>query len=126
LSTLNEWTRLLDEREPVDAVYLDFAKSFNSVPHERLLRKLQSLGINSNVLNWIRDFLVGRRQRVSINGSVSDWASVRSSVPQGSVLGPVLFVTFLNYMPEAVSSVCLMYADDTKIYNTVKNTSKKV
>ena len=58
LSTLYEWTRLLDEREPVDAVYLDFAKSFDSVPHERLLRKLKSLEIESNVLKWIRDFLV--------------------------------------------------------------------
>jgi hypothetical protein len=81
LSTLNEWTCLLDEREPVDALYLDFAKAFESVPHERLLRKLQSLGIDSNVFKWIRDFLVGRRQRVSINGSVSEWASVRSGVP---------------------------------------------
>ena len=81
LSTLNE-ARPLDEREPVDAVYLDFAKAFDSVPHERLLRKLKSLGIESNVLNWIRDFLVGRRQRVSINGTVSDWASVRSGVPK--------------------------------------------
>jgi hypothetical protein len=61
LSTLNELTRMLDEREPVDAVYLDFAKAFDSVPRERLLRKLKSLGIESNVLKWIRDFLVGRR-----------------------------------------------------------------
>jgi hypothetical protein len=126
LSTLNEWTRLLDEREPVDAVYLDFAKAFDSVPHERLLRKLKSLGIESNVLKWIKDFLVGRRQRVSINGTVSDWASVRSGVPQGSVLGPVLFIAFINDLPEAVSSVCSMYADDTKVYNTVRNTSQQL
>jgi hypothetical protein len=68
LSTLNDWTRLLDEREPVDALYLDFVKAFDSVPHERLLRKMKSLAIVGNVLQWIRDFLVGKLQRVSING----------------------------------------------------------
>jgi hypothetical protein len=126
LSTLNEWTRLLDEREPVDASYLDFAKAFDGVPHERLLRKVESLGIEGNVLQCIRDFLVGRRQRVSINGTVSDWASVRSGVPQGSVHGPILFVAYINDLPEVVSSVCSMYADDTNVYNTVKDASNKV
>jgi hypothetical protein len=114
LSTLNDWTRLLDGRKPVDALYLDFAKAFNSVPHERLLRKMKSLGIEGNVLQWIRDFLVGRRQRVCINGTVSDWASVRCGVPQGSFLGPILFVAFINDLSEVVSSECSMYADTQK------------
>jgi hypothetical protein len=68
----------------------------DSVPHERLLRKVKSLGIKGNVPQWIRDFLVGRRQRVSTNGTVSDLAAVRSGVPQGSVIGPILFVAFLT------------------------------
>jgi hypothetical protein len=124
LSTLDDWTRILDEGEPVDAVYLDFAKAFDSVPHERMLRKVQALGIGGNVLQWIRDFLVGRRQRVSVNGTVSDWAAVRSGVPQGSVLGPVLFVAFINDLPDVVSSLCSMYADDTKVYGAAENVSK--
>jgi hypothetical protein len=66
LCTLNDLTRLLDEREPVEAVYLDFAKAFDSVPHERLLRKVKSFLKEGNILQWIRDFLVGRQQRVSI------------------------------------------------------------
>jgi hypothetical protein len=72
-SNLNEWTCLLDEREPVDAVYLDFAMAFDNVPHERLLPKMMSLRIESNLPKWIRDFLVGSRQRVSINGTLTDW-----------------------------------------------------
>jgi hypothetical protein len=124
LATLDDWTRILDEGEAVDAVYLDFAKAFDSVPHERLLRKIQALGIQGNALQWIRDFLVGRCQRVSVNGAVSDWAAVRSGVPQGSVLGPVLFVAFINDLPGVVSSLCSMYADDTKVYGAAKNASE--
>jgi hypothetical protein len=112
----------LDERELVNVVYLDFAKAFVSVPHERLFRKVKSLEIEGNVLQWIRDFLVGRRQRVSINGTVSDWVTVRSGGPKGSVLGSVLFVAFINDLPE----VCSVYADNTKIYNTVKDALNKV
>jgi hypothetical protein len=110
----------------VDALYLDFAKAFDSVPHERLSRKVNYLGIEGNVLQWIRNFLVGRRQRVSINGTVSDWLTVRSGVPQGSVLGPVLLDAFINDLPEVMSSMCSMYADDTKVYNTVKDASNKM
>jgi hypothetical protein len=115
LSSLNEWISLLDEREPVDALYLDFAQAFDSVLQECLLHKLKFLGIESNVLKWIRDFLVGRQQCVSIDGTVSDRTSVHSVLPQRSILGPVLFVAFINDLPEAVSSVGSMYADNTKV-----------
>ena len=119
LAVLEDWTSSLDDGIPVDAIYLDFAKAFDSVPHKRLVNKMSAYGIKGNVLSWITDFLVGRRQRVSVNGSLSDWACVDSGVPQGSVLGPVCFVLFINDLPEATSNTSEMYADDTKLYGKI-------
>jgi hypothetical protein len=115
LQTLDEWTKLLDSHQPVDAVYLDFAKAFDSVPHERLLLKLKAYGVEGRLLGWIRDFLTGRQQRVAIGGDVSEWRPVTSGVPQGSVLGPVLFLYYVNDMPDTVKSNIKMFADDAKI-----------
>ena len=105
----------------MDSIYLDFAKAFDSVPHKRLLLKLEGYGVGGRVLGWIKDFLMGRRQRVMIAGEASRWAEVVSGVPQGSVLGPVLFVCYINDMPETISSMIYMYADDTKIAGRVDN-----
>jgi len=102
-------------------IYLDFAKAFDTVPHERLLIKLASYGVQGSVLQWIKHFLIGRRQRVGVAGSFSTWADVISGVPQGSVLGPILFVCFINDMPEVVRSLIYMYADDSKIFGEVNN-----
>ena len=103
----------------MDVVYLDLAKAFDSVPHNRLLVKLQSYGIIGSLLLWIESFLLGHQQRVMTAGIGSDWAAVLSGVPQGSVLGPVLFICYINDMPNTVSSFIHMYADDTKVSREV-------
>ena len=119
LTNLLEFTKFvgdkIDEGKPVDVIYLDFQKAFDKVPHIRLINKLKALGIGGNVLNWIREWLKDRVQRVVINGEKSDWAHVSSGVPQGSVLGPILFIIYINDIDESILSLILKFADDTKL-----------
>ena len=107
---------------PLDVIMLDFMKAFDSVPHQRLLIKLTNYGINGKIHNWIENFLTNRRQRVVINGFSSQWKDMISGVPQGSVLGPVLFAIFINDMPQAVTNRIKLYADDAKLYSAVRST----
>jgi hypothetical protein len=120
LVTLNDWLQLLDKNLPVDAVYLDLRKAFDTVPHRRLIHKLQSYGINGNLLSWIQDFLSGRTQYVSVNGTSSAYTDVSSGVPQGSVLGPSLFIYYINDLPDTVDCKVKIFADDTKAYSSVE------
>jgi hypothetical protein len=102
--------------------YLDFAKAFDKVPIKRLLKKVRAHGIHGQVLHWIESWLRGRRQRVVLNGKFSSWEEVLSGVPQGSVLGPLLFVIFINDMDDMVSQIDTLkkFADDTKLGKTVR------
>jgi ribonuclease P/MRP protein subunit RPP40 len=122
LQCMNDWTRLLGKRQGVDIMYLDFAKAFNSVSHRKLLRKLHALGVRGKLLRWIQAFLSKRRQRVRVNNSFSDWCDLLSGVPQGSVLGPILFAIYVNDLPGAVrNSSVRLYADDSKLYFSVNS-----
>ena len=116
LASLEAWTQRIEEGDPVDVSYLDFQKAFDTVPHLRLLQKLHDLGIRGPILTWVKSFLTGRRQRVVLSGEQSRWTSVDSGIPQGSVLGPTLFVLFVNDIPECVTSGIMLFADDAKLF----------
>jgi hypothetical protein len=116
LETLDIWTEVLDEGGCVDTVYMDYMKAFDSVPHRRLVSKVEAHGINGKVLQWVRDFLSNRTQTVVVNGVKSNPAKVSSGIPQGSVLGPVLFVLYINDLPRHVQSNVELFADDTKVF----------
>ena len=122
LSTINDWMFDLDNDMSVDAAYMDFRKAFDTVPHQRLIKKLQSYKIGGPILNWIVSFLTNRSQFVKINNSVSDNLNVTSGVPQGSVLGPTLFIYFINDLPNVVTNNNVkIFADDTKVYKSIND-----
>ena len=121
LEVMEMWTRWFEQGLPWDAIYTDFSKAFDSVPHERLLKKVEAYGIRGNLLNWIRSFLSSRKQRVVLGGKLSNWQDVTSGIPQGSVLGPILFTIFINDMPDVVNSSMKLFADDAKIFKAIES-----
>ena len=121
LETLEDITKWQDLGIPVDEIYLDFAKAFDKVPHQRLLYKLEKLGITGALLIWIESFLYGRSQCVRIRNSLSESIPVTSGVPQGSVLGPLLFIAYISDLPCAITSPATIFADDTKVYRRIQS-----
>jgi len=102
-------------------IFLDFAKAFDKVPHQRLLRKSRAHGIHGNILKWISAWPTNRRQRVCLQGELSRWLDVTSGVPHGSVFGPVLFLIFINDLDSGIVNWILKFADDTKIYSCLRD-----
>jgi hypothetical protein len=105
----------------VDAVVMDFSKAFDKVAHGRLLFKLGQYGIDGKTRQWIHSFLTGRSQCVVVDGEASPWVPVTSGVPQGSVLGPILFLIYINDISSNISSNIRLFADDTIIYRTIND-----
>ena len=108
-------TKKVDEGSAVDVVYMEFSKAFDKVPHGRLLHKVKSHRIQGEVAKWIQNWLDDRGQRVAVEGYFSNWRPVTSAVPRGSVLGPLLFVIYINDLDENIGGMVSKFADDTKI-----------
>jgi len=134
LIKLDEWTEALDRGKEVDCIYTDFEKAFDTVPHKRLMIKIRAYGFHEQVCKWIEDFLKDRKQRVTVNGKTSAWEEIISGITQGSVMGPLLFVIFINDLPDILEVVIVeeiqeesnqsklaLFADDSKVSRILEN-----
>lgn len=114
----NDWTFTLDKHQSTGVIFLDLRKAFDRVWHQGLLSKLHNYGFQGSLHTWLTNYLTGRQQRVVINGQYSEWKTITAGVPQGSILGPLMFLVYINDLPEVISSNTNMFADDTSIYCT--------
>jgi hypothetical protein len=121
LAAMDDWTNAMDHGHCVHVCYLDMAKAFDRVDHELLLSKLQKYGISGKLLEWLRDYLDDRSMHVRVDGSLSKRISAPSGVPQGSVLGPILFLLYVDDIPKLVRCRINLFADDIKIWSEIRN-----
>ena len=120
------WKEALDDELKVGVLFIDFRKAFDCVDHVILGEKLKALGVSDDMWIWLMDYLANRSQLTQIDGASSESKPVKIGVPQGSLLGPRLFMTYVNDLPDSIrSGEVYMYADDTTIY-TIGNTTDEV
>ena len=124
LTVFHDWAHNRNSGLPTNVVFLDFTKAFDSVPHERLLLKLHAYVIRDPLLSWVRSFLTNPQQRVVLRGHYSSWTAVVSGVPQGTVLGPILFLIYINDITRNVASQSKLFPDDMKVYKALRNVHK--
>ena len=121
LTTMNDLLQSYDKGQQTDVAILDFSKAFDTVPHSKLLHKLEHYGIQGSILSWLQAFLTTRTTRTVVEGETSEEVHVESGVPQGTVLGPLLFLCHINDLPDAVKSQVRLFADDCLLYRTIKS-----
>ena len=123
LSFTHEIYKIFDCNPPCDirGTFLDISKAFDKVWHKSLIFKLKSYGVDDSLLKLIGNYLTGRQQRVVLNGQTSSWKNILAGVPQGSVLGPLLFLVYINDLPNGIESTCKIFADDTSLFSEVKD-----
>ena len=119
LHMYNDFAKALDEGKEVRVVFLDISKAFDKVWHKGLIFKLQSIGISGNLLEWFTDYLANRKQRVCLNGHASSWKIPNAGVPQGSILGPLLFIIYINDIVNHIRTNIRLFADDTTLYEII-------
>ena len=119
LSINHEILNAFDKGLEVRGIFLDISKAFDKVWHDGLIFKLRQNGISGDIINILQDFLRNRKQRVVLNGQCSSWADVNAGVPQGSILGPLLFLIYINDLSDGLKSECKLFADDTSLFSVV-------
>ena len=120
ISITSEIYRNFEKHDETRAVFLDISKAFDKVWHDGLIHKLKCNGISGNLLVFFENYIHNRHQRVTLNGTESDWRSISAGVPQGSVLGPHLFLIYINDLTENIKSQMRLFADDSFIFTPVK------